>query len=150
VKCGDGKAPEISYIDIFYSVYSHADLEILAFPANEFLTQEPGTNEEIQSFCSLNYNVTFPVNQKIVVKGEAQHPLYKELTDKKAKSIKEENSQFEDKLRSKGLITGEKHDILWNFEKFLLDQSGHIVERFAPDVSPQSELIKDRLLSILQ
>ena len=138
-KCG--LTPQYESLQRLYKKYQPKGLEILAFPANEFLAQEPGSNEEIQQFCKLNYDVSFPVLQKIVVKGEGQHPLYKTLTESKPQSIKNADGAFEGRLSSKGLITGQAHDIKWNFEKFLVTPSGQIVERFFPDIAPEDERI---------
>lgn len=103
-----------------YKKYKDQGFEILGFPANNFLGQEPGTNEEIKQFCSLNYNVTFPMFSKISVKGKDIAPLYKYLTDK------ETNKEFGGK-------------ITWNFNKFLVNREGRIVARFGSRTKPESE-----------
>lgn len=103
-----------------YSQYKDKGLVVLGFPANNFLGQEPGTNEEIKQFCSLNYNVTFPMFSRISVKGKDIDPLYKFLTSK------ETNPEF-------------SGDISWNFNKFLVDREGKIVARFGSRVKPESE-----------
>ncbi|MFG1485179.1 glutathione peroxidase [Halobacteriovorax sp. RZ-2] len=146
-KCG--LTPQYEALQKLYSEYKDQGLEILAFPANEFLGQEPGTNEEIQQFCNLEYNVTFPVNEKIIVKGEGQHPLYKALTETKKEAVRNDKPDFEQLLISKGLISGQPHDIHWNFEKFLLDKNGEIVERFFPDIAPTDEKITSKLKELL-
>lgn len=146
-KCG--LTPQYEDLQALYSEYKEKGLEILAFPANEFLAQEPGTNEEIQSFCSLTYNVTFPVNEKIVVKGESQHELYKELTSSDISYTKNEDSSFENILTEKGLITGGPSEIKWNFEKFLVNASGEVVGRFFPDVTSEHFEFKAKLSSLL-
>lgn len=141
-KCG--LTPQYEGLQALYQRFQDKGLEILAFPANEFMGQEPGTNAEIQDFCATNYQVTFPVNHKIVVKGEGQHPLYAALTQAQPHAIKNDDSSFENLLTSKGLITGEPHDIKWNFEKFLLDGQGKVVARYFPDVSAEDpHLISD-------
>ena len=141
-KCG--LTPQYEGLQALYQKYHDQGLEILAFPANEFLAQEPGTDEEIQNFCSTNYQVTFPVNRKIVVKGEGQHPLYAALTEAQPHAIKNEDGAFETLLTSKGLITGEPHDIKWNFEKFLLNGEGEVVARYFPDITAEdANLISD-------
>jgi glutathione peroxidase len=118
-KCG--LTPQYEGLQALYEEYKDDGFTILAFPANNFLGQEPGTNEEIQSFCSVNYGVTFPLFAKISVKGKDQHPLYQYLTDKKS------------------------HDfgggIHWNFEKFLIGRDGKIKARFSPKTKPQDEAI---------
>ena len=113
-----------------YSQYKDQDFVILGFPANNFMRQEPGTNEEIKQFCSLNYNVTFPMFSKISVKGKDIDPLYKFLTEK------ETNPEF-------------FGDISWNFNKFLVDQEGKIVARFGSRVKPESEEMIQAIEKIL-
>ncbi|MFG1491927.1 glutathione peroxidase [Halobacteriovorax sp. ZH4_bin.1] len=146
-KCG--LTPQYEGLQKLYSEYKDKGLEILAFPANEFLGQEPGSNEEIQQFCNLEYNVTFPVNEKIIVKGEGQHPLYKALTEMKKEAVRNDKPDFEQLLISKGLISGQPHDIHWNFEKFLLNQNGEIIERFFPDIVPTDDKITSKLKELL-
>ena len=109
-KCG--LTPQYTALEALYRKYKDRGLLVLAFPANEFGAQEPGTDEEIKTFCSTKYDVTFPIFSKVVVKGPGQHPLYAALTQGK--------------------------DITWNFEKFLVDRDGNVVERFTPDVTPDS------------
>ncbi len=147
-KCG--LTPQYDGLQELYKEYKDQGLEILGFPANEFLAQEPGSDEEIQSFCKVNFGVSFPINKKIVVKGEGQHPLYKALTEGKKSAVKNEDGGFEKKLTDKGLITGADHDIHWNFEKFLVDAQGNIVERFFPDVTPKDKKIVDEIEKILK
>jgi len=110
-----------------HDLYNQEGLEILAFPCNQFKKQESGTNEEIQSFCQLNYGLKFPVYSKIDVNGEDAHPLYKYL-----------------KKEKKGLFGS---NIKWNFTKFLVDKEGNVVKRFASTVKPESmkENIKELL-----
>ena len=110
---------------------------VLGFPANEFGAQEPGTNAEIQQFCQMTFGVKFPMFQKIVVKGEGQHPLYKALTEAQPQARKNPDSKLEGKLREHGLLAGKPSDIMWNFEKFLIGRDGQVIARFAPDVSPE-------------
>jgi glutathione peroxidase len=118
-----GFTPQYDALESLYEKYKDRGFVILAFPANDFGAQEPGTNEEIKSFCSRTYHVTFPLYSKISVKGAAQAPLYQFLTDKTA------NSQTGGPIR-------------WNFTKFLVDRVGNVIARFEPDVRPDSpELI---------
>lgn len=140
-KCG--LTPQYSGLMEVYKKYQSLGFEILAFPANEFLAQEPGSNAEIQEFCSVNYGVTFPLFAKIVVKGENQHPLYKYLTTAKPVALKNSDSNLEQELLKYGQKRNEPQDILWNFEKFLISRDGKILERFAPDMEPNdTKLIK--------
>lgn len=113
-----GNTPQYSGLEEIYKEFQPKGLEILAFPCNDFGGQEPGTNEEIKTFCSTNYGVTFKLFDKIKVLGPDKSPLYAVLTD---------NS-----------VTG-KGDVKWNFEKFLVDRNGKIVARFGNKVQPTSE-----------
>ena len=138
-KCG--LTPQYVGLTEIYKKFQPKGFEVLAFPANEFLAQEPGSNEEIQEFCSLNYGVTFPLFAKIVVKGENQHPLYDLLTTAKPVAIKNPNSVLEQELIKYGQKRNKPQDILWNFEKFLVSRDGTILERFAPDIEPNDPVL---------
>lgn len=140
-KCG--LTPQYKGLDQLYQAKHKLGLEVLGFPANEFAGQEPGTDAEIAAFCSTNYDVHFPMFSKIVVKGSSQHPLYRKLTASKPHAVDEE--QMRKGLRSHGIDTGEPGEVLWNFEKFLIDRNGTVVERFAPSVTPDDA----RLLSAI-
>ena len=111
-KCG--YTPQYAGLEKLYEKYKAKGFVIVGVPANNFGAQEPGTNEEIKTFCSRNYNVTFPMMSKVSVKGADQTPLYVYLTEK----------------------TG--GDIKWNFTKFLIDKKGNIVSRFESAVTPES------------
>ena len=114
-----GFTPQYAGLEALYKKYKDRGLVVLGFPANNFLWQEPGTNEEIKKFCSTKYQVTFPMYAKISVKGRDKAPLYQFLTDKKANPA-----------------TG--GEIGWNFTKFLADRNGKIVARFGSSVKPES------------
>src|SRR5271155_4596711 len=114
-----GYTPQYSALESIYEKYKDQGFVILGFPANNFGAQEPGTNEEIKTFCTRKYSVTFPMYSKISVKGPDQAPLYSYLP----------------KDTSPG-ITGE---IKWNFTKFLVDKNGNVVQRFEPAVTPDSK-----------
>ncbi len=115
-----GNTPQYAGLQKIYQQYKDKGLVILGFPANNFLGQEPGSNEEIKQFCSVNYQVTFPMFSKISVKGKDIAPLYKYLTEK------ETNPEF-------------AGDISWNFNKFLIDRQGKIVARFGSRTTPEDE-----------
>ncbi len=115
-KCGFTKQYE--GLEKLYKKYHEKGFEILAFPCNQFGSQEPGTSTEIKEFCSLNYGVSFEIFEKIEVNGEDAHPIYKFLTKTKG-----------------GFLTDA---IKWNFTKFLVDKNGFVVDRFAPQTSPES------------
>jgi glutathione peroxidase len=107
--------------------------QVLGFPANNFKGQEPGTDEEIKSFCSTNYDVHFPLFSKISVTGEDKHPLYAALTGAQPSAIGD--GPFRERLKGYGIESGDPVEVLWNFEKFLLNRKGDVVARFAPDVA---------------
>jgi len=110
-KCGF--TPQYKDLESLYKKYKDQDLEVLGFPCNQFGAQEPGSNEEIQSFCNLNYNVTFKLFDKIDVNGPKTSPLFKHL-----------------KNQSPGILGTE--GIKWNFTKFLVSKDGEVVKRFSP------------------
>jgi glutathione peroxidase len=111
-------------------------LVIAGFPANDFKAQEPGPNEEIQSFCTLNYGVTFPLFDKITVVGDHKHPLYAALIAAQPKAASLAEVPFRDKLKGYGIDPNPEPEVLWNFEKFVVSREGRVVERFAPDTAP--------------
>ena len=117
-----GFTPQYEDLEKLYQKYKERGLKVLAFPANNFGSQEPGTNEQIKDFCQSKYNVTFDLFAKVSVKGEDQCDLYKFLTDK------EKGERFGGEIR-------------WNFQKFLVDRSGKVVGRFEPNDSPVGEKI---------
>ena len=129
-KCG--LTPQYEGLQKLYKEKKDQGLEILGFPANNFLAQEPGSDEEIQEFCSLNYQVDFPLFSKISVAGEDKHPLYQTLTQAIPERIGE-GPWWED-LIDYGLTPNPKPEVLWNFEKFLINKKGEVIARFAPDI----------------
>lgn len=122
-----GYTPQYETLEKLYETYKDKGFMILAFPANNFGKQEPGTDEQIKTFCSTKYNVTFDLFSKISVKGEDKHPLYKYIT---------EQSPF-------------RGDIKWNFQKYIVDRSGKIVSRFLSAVDPMSKEVRDTVEKLL-
>ena len=122
-KCG--LTPQYTGLEKLHETYADRGFSVVGFPCNQFLGQEPGTAEEIQTFCSTEYGVTFPLYEKIDVNGENRHPIYAELT------------QTPDGK-------GEAGDITWNFEKFLIGRDGTIM-RFRPQVEPEDPAIIESL-----
>ena len=114
-KCG--LTPQYEALQKLHDEYSARGFEVVGFPCNQFMGQEPGTAEEIRDFCDTSYKVTFPLFEKIDVNGAQQHPIYAELT--KAADA-----------------DGEAGDVKWNFEKFLVSPIGEVVGRFRPQVTP--------------
>lgn len=113
-----GLTPQYTGLEELHRRYADEGFSVLGVPCNQFGSQEPGTPEEIATFCSTNYGVTFPMTEKVDVNGEGRHPLYAELT------------QAADEK-------GRTGDIAWNFEKFVLDADGRVVARFNPSVEPE-------------
>lgn len=132
-KCG--LTPQYTGLEKLYQAKRAQGLEILGFPANDFKEQEPGTDADISQFCTLNYDVHFPLFSKISVKGADQHPLYAELT--KALPAAIGDGPFRNRLKGYGVDTGKPGEVLWNFEKFLVSRKGEVVGRFAPDMTAE-------------
>jgi glutathione peroxidase len=130
-KCG--LTPQYEGLESLYQKKRGAGLEILGFPANNFAGQEPGTDGEILDFCTVKFDVHFPLFSKISVLGEDQHPLYAALTTAQHEAIG--GGPFRETLKGYGVNPANRADVLWNFEKFLVDRRGQIVARFAPDVA---------------
>jgi len=125
-KCG--LTPQYESLEVLYKKYKDKGLVVLAFPANEFGKQEPGSNSDIKEFCKDNYSVSFPLFSKIVVKGDGIHPLYKQLTS----------------------APGYSGEIGWNFAKFLLNRDGEIIGRFDPREKPDSDKIVEAIEKALK
>jgi glutathione peroxidase len=119
-KCG--LTPQYEQLQKLYEKYKDRGFEIIAFPANNFMGQEPGTESEIKTFCTTNYGVTFTMMSKISVKGKDMHPIYQWLTSK------EKNGKMDS-------------SVSWNFQKYLIDEQGNLVDMFPPRTSPFDERI---------
>jgi glutathione peroxidase len=117
-KCG--LTPQYEGLQKLHEQFGARGFEVLGFPCNQFMGQEPGTADEIREFCDTTYQVTFPLFEKIDVNGEQQHPVYAELNEARDGS-------------------GEAGDVKWNFEKFLVSPDGKVVGRFRPQVTPDDE-----------
>ena len=138
-----GLTPQYEGLEALYKKYQAQGLVVLGFPANDFGAQEPGSNREIAEFCQARFAVDFPMFEKIAVKGEAQHPLYRELISQKPQARSNAGGTLGAKLAEHGLSPKQPSDVMWNFEKFLIGRQGEVVERFAPDVTPeQPELVR--------
>lgn len=141
-KCG--LTPQYEGLESLYENYRERGLEILGFPANNFMGQEPGTEEEIKEFCSSNYNVQFPLFSKISVKGDDQHQLYHYLTETKPDTDVNDGG-LEENLKGYGHNRSTPGEVLWNFEKFLIGKNGTIAARFAPDVAATDERLVSKV-----
>jgi glutathione peroxidase len=128
-KCGFTK--QYDELQELYAQYGDQGLVILGFPANNFMNQEPGSNEEIADFCRLNFGVSFPMFEKISVRGKDIHPLYKHLTEK------DSNPEHSGKIS-------------WNFTKFLISKDGAVINRYAPNVKPTHESVIAAIEEALQ
>jgi glutathione peroxidase len=133
-KCG--LTPQYEGLEKLYRNYRDRGLVVAGFPANDFKGQEPGSNGDIQSFCTTNFGVDFPLFEKITVVGEAKHPLYNALIAAQPKAISTSDVPFSDNLRKFGVEPNEEPELLWNFEKFVVDRHGKVTARFAPNTAP--------------
>lgn len=138
-KCG--LTPQYADLEKVYETYHDKGFYVLGFPANEFAGQEPGSNPEIKEFCETRFGVKFPMFEKVVVKGDGQHPLYHHLTSAVPKAQGKPDSALRKTLDQRGLGPRNETDIMWNFEKFLVDRKGEVVARFAPDITPADPLV---------
>lgn len=125
-KCG--LTPQYEELEKLYQTYKDQNFVIIGFPSNDFMSQEPGSNEEIKEFCTKNYGVSFPMMSKIEVKGKEMHPLYQFLTEK-SKNGYSDNS------------------VKWNFQKYLINEKGELVKVIAPGTKPLSEEITSWIVS---
>jgi glutathione peroxidase len=125
-KCG--LTPQYAKLEQLYEQYGGKDFVIIGFPANNFMSQEPGSNSDIKAFCSENYGVTFPMMSKISVKGNDMHPLYQWLTEKKNNGV-------------------EDSSVSWNFQKYLIDEEGNFVAMKSPRTDPLDKEIIDWIVS---
>ena len=138
-KCGF--TPQYKGLEKLYQSYRDRGFTIIGFPCNQFMEQEPGSNQEISEFCSVRYGVTFPLSGKVDVRGETAIPLFQYLTSQKEfqgfeKGLK--NKTFELMLRNRYKEGFSDNQIKWNFTKFLIDRSGNVVSRYESPVEPMS------------
>lgn len=130
-----GNTPQYKDLETLYKKYQDK-LVIVGFPANNFGAQEPGSNAEIKEFCTKEYSVTFPMAEKISVKGDDIHPLYKSLVDQSKELAKKEPGVTSKDMAWKRFL---QDPVIWNFTKFLLDEKGNLVAVFHHKVNPMSE-----------
>lgn len=142
-----GLTKQYEGLEALYRDKRAAGLEVLGFPANNFKGQEPGSDDEIASFCATTYDVTFPMFSKISVTGEDIHPLYQGLTQ--ALPTATGDGSMRERLKGHGIETGGPSDVVWNFEKFLIGRDGQVVGRFAPDITVDDPRIADAIDSAL-
>jgi glutathione peroxidase len=148
-KCG--LTPQYEGLENLYERFCGQGLVVAGFPANDFKEQEPGTNQEIQSFCTLNYGVKFPMFSKIAVTGPEKHPLYAELIAAQPQA-KGDPAAWAAVLKQHNIDANPAPELQWNFEKFIVSRTGEVAARFAPNTAPdapelvaaiETELAKD-------
>ena len=149
-KCG--LTPQYEGLEKLYDTYKGRGFEVLGFPANDFAGQEPGTNQEIAKFCEMSFGVSFPMFEKIAVTGPKKSPLYELLTE--AQPVARVNdpgfrANLDGFLSKNGGKTNAEPELLWNFEKFLVNGEGQVVARFAPDTLPTDPAIIEVIESAL-
>jgi glutathione peroxidase len=142
-----GLTPQYEGLQRLYEDRAGEGFIVLAFPANDFGDQEPGTDAEIAEFCSTSYDVAFPVMSKIEVTGPGRHPLYAALAE--VAPTAEGKDEFRENLRRHGMTPTEDPDVLWNFEKFLVGRDGTVLARFAPSVAPDDPVLLQAVASAL-
>ena len=135
-KCG--LTPQYEGLESLYEQYKGAGLVVAGFPANDFKSQEPGTEAEIQAFCTTNFGVKFPMFGKVTVVGAEKHPLYAALIAAQPEAVQTGTAPFRDKLKGWGIETNQAPELTWNFEKFLVSRGGEVVRRFEPDTQPDA------------
>ncbi len=136
-----GLTPQYKALEEVYEKYRERGLVVVGFPCNDFGAQEPGTADEIHTFCETKFGVQFPILEKIAVNPKERHPLYRELIAEQPVRQMEPGSTFLANLAKYGIKVEHEEDIAWNFEKFLVDRKGNAIARFAPDVTPDSALV---------
>ena len=149
-----GLTPQYDALEKLYTRFKDSGLVVLGFPANDFGSQEPGTNEEIQTFCRSTFGVNFPMFSKIAVTGPNTHPLYRSLIEAQPKASGDGRAAMRENLNG---FLGKKHNsttnpepgILWNFEKFLIDRQGNVIARFSPEVLPDDPALISAIESAL-
>jgi glutathione peroxidase len=132
-KCG--LTPQYEGLEALHERLEAQGFAVLGFPANNFGAQEPGSNDEIASFCSLNYGVKFPMFEKISVAGDDKHPLYSALTAAVPEKQGDQGA-FRERLKSHGMTPNSDPEVLWNFEKFVIARDGGVAARFSPTAAP--------------
>lgn len=151
-KCG--LTQQYDALEKLYSRYKDKGFLVLGFPANDFGTQEPGSNEEIATFCRSTFAVDFPMFSKITVTGPATDPLYKELIAEAPKATGETREGFRERLtgflsKTGAGPTNPEPGILWNFEKFLIGREGKVLQRFSPEIVPDDPAIVNAIEAAL-
>lgn len=144
-----GLTPQYAGLEELRRRYGERGFEVLGFPSNDFGNQEPGTDEDIASFCEVNFQASFPLFAKTRVTGEDKHPLYAALTQAKPDKtgpVEEMRARF----REHGMTPNEDPEVLWNFEKFLVGRDGEVLARFAPGMAPDDPALIEAIEAALE
>ena len=151
-KCG--LTPQYDALEKLYTRFHDSGFEVLGFPANDFGQQEPGSNEEIATFCRSTFGVNFPMFSKIAVTGPGIHPLYQALISARPTAAGDSRAAFRQNLEgflsNSGSHTNPEPGILWNFEKFLISRDGDVLARFSPEIVPDDPIILSAIESALK
>lgn len=134
-KCG--LTPQYEGLENLYRKYRDRGLVVLGFPANDFGGQEPGSEDEIATFCTTNFGVDFPMFAKVTATGPDKHPLYAALTEAEPEAQGAGGAAMRERLKSHGMTVTEAPEVLWNFEKFLIGRDGQVIARFAAPTPPE-------------
>ena len=141
-KCGF--TPQYTALEALYESHADKGLVVCGFPANDFGSQEPGTEEEIQNFCQSNFGVKFPMYSKITVTGAERHPLYTALVESKPETTGD-TTELRQHLVEFGVQPTSPPEVLWNFEKFLVGKDGKVVGRFASNIKPDDAVLHEAI-----
>ncbi len=141
-KCG--LTPQYESLERAYTAHRADGLVVLGFPCNQFRGQEPGSEAEIQAFCSSTYDVDFPLFAKIDVNGSQRHPLYQAMIDAEPDAYERPEGGMRERLRQFG-VEAPRGDVMWNFEKFLIGRDGRVIGRYAPDITIDDAPLRDAL-----
>jgi glutathione peroxidase len=151
-----GLTPQYTALEELYSRFKNDGLVVCGFPANDFGAQEPGTDDEIKTFCTTNFSVDFPMFSKIAVTGPETHPLYQALITARPQATGDSRKGFRERLngflatKHNGASTNPEPGVLWNFEKFLVDRNGKVVGRFSPEITPDDPAVVTAVESALK
>lgn len=141
-----GLTPQYAGLQALYDRFHPRGLQVTGFPCNDFAGQEPGSASEIRDFCDTNFHVSFPLFAKVRINSEPRHPLYAALIAAQPQAMASGDPLLRDTLSKHQLLPKGDTDVMWNFEKFLIDRHGIVVARFAPDLAPDDA----RLISAIE
>lgn len=142
-KCG--LTPQYEGLEKLYENYRGNGFEVLGFPSNDFMGQEPLSETEIKDFCSTTFDVQFPLFSKIHINGDERHALYQSLIDAKPETDVDNGDGLKKNLQNFGHKHLNETDVLWNFEKFLVGKNGEVVARFAPDMTAEDARLTEKV-----